>query len=412
MNILVFGNGAREHCICSKLLESKLDINLFLAEPNDGFKDLGKVLEFENFLDLAKKAKKEKVDFAIVGPEMPLSLGICDEFEKIGIKICGCNKQIAKLESSKSFAKKFMQKHSIKTARFVVIEKEDEIDKKFEQYKKFQTCDKFVLKADGLAFGKGVCIFDNENDAKEEVKLFLKGKLGVASKKVLLEEFQTGEEFSLISIFDGKTLLPFLLAKDFKRLNESESSPNTGGMGAICPCEISKVMNRQLQTYIKKLQNALIKERFNFTGFIYSGLIYSKDSWKVLEYNMRLGDPECQVLLECLDVDLVWLMQMAFEKKLSHVSLKWKKEPKYCIVVASEGYPYKKKAGDLIFNVEEIKSKYNVKVFFGSVRLDDKLQLISNGGRVLCVVGNDSRSVLKAVENLEMKNKVFRRDIM
>ena len=411
MNVLVYGSGAREHIIAKKISQSKFLSRLFLANPNEGFKDLGEVVKFCDFYDLAKKCNEYKIDLAIIGPEEPLSNGIVDILNSYGISTIGANKHFSTLESSKIFAKKFMKKYNIPTSHFEIINSKEDIDTKFVEFIKKYNQTKIVLKADGLCKGKGVFICDDVEVAKEKLKTLLNGEFGEASKKVLVEQYQKGDEISLISLFDGKTLLPFLYSQDYKRLYENNLGPNTGGMGAYCPVIVEDKYKNQIDEYLKKLQEALISEKADFIGFIYSGLILTYNGIKVLEYNMRLGDPETQALLTSLKTDFLKILIYAKNKNLDKIKLKWNDKKSYCLVVSSKGYPQQPIIGDEILNLKELKQKYkNVDVYFANVKKKED-KLLSNGGRVLSLCSFNKNDIYKFVNELIFKNKYYRKDL-
>ena len=411
MNVLVYGSGAREHIISKKILESKLISKLFLAKPNDGFKNLGKYINFCDFYDLAQKCSENKIDMAIIGPEEPLADCIVDILQSYGIKTIGPNKHFSKLESSKIFAKQFMEKYDIPNSKYEIIESYDDIETKFVNFVNKNNQSKFVIKADGLCKGKGVCICDDINMAKDKLKKLLDGEFGEASKKILVEEYQEGNEISLICLFDGETLLPFLYSQDYKKLYDNNLGPNTGGMGAYCPMIVENKYQNQIGEYLKKLQDALISEKANFVGFIYSGLILTDNGIKVLEYNMRLGDPETQVLLTSLKSDLLEVLNNAIKKNLSKIKLTWNDKTSYCLVVASKGYPQKPIIGDEILNINKLKQKYkNVDVYFANVKKKED-KLFANGGRVISLCSFNKNDIYKFAEELIFKNKYYRRDL-
>lgn len=411
MNVLVYGSGAREHIISKRILESKLLSKLFLAKPNDGFKDLGQVVEFCDFYDLAQKCSENKIDLAIIGPEDPLADGIVDVFQSYGIKTIGANKHFSQLESSKIFAKQFMEKYDIPNSKYEIIESYNDIETKFVSFVNKNNQSKFVIKADGLCKGKGVFICDDINIAKDKLKKFLDGEFGEASKKVLVEEYQEGDEISLICLFDGETLLPFLYSQDYKKLYGNNLGPNTGGMGAYCPVKIPQEFQTQIDSYLEKLKNALISEKANFVGFIYSGLILTDNGIKVLEYNMRLGDPETQALLTSLKSDLLEVLNSSIKKNLGKINLTWNDKTSYCLVVASKGYPQKPIIGDEILNINELKQKYkNVDVYFANIKKKED-KLFSNGGRVISLCSFNKNDIYKFVYELKFKNKYYRKDL-
>ena len=419
-NILVYGSGGREHALAYKIVQSPLLNKLFLALPNDGFKNLGEEIKFDNFEDLAKKCVQNKIDLAVIGPEDPLSKGSVDTFSAHGIKSIGANKKWATLESSKKFAKEFMYKHEIPTAKYVSINSKEEIEAAISQFSIPP-----VLKADGLAAGKGVHLSESFEDAKATLLDFLEGKYGEASSSVVIEEKLEGEELSIIAIWDGQTLLSLVSARDYKRLLDGQKGPNTGGMGAYCPVQITAEQQKDLDNYLKKLKSALRTENADFVGIIYSGLMLTKDGIKVLEYNMRFGDPETQPLICHLDSDLLEIFIKASEKKLNEVKLKWKQGTTIAVVVASKGYPEAPRKGGGINGLDEALKNNNTEVFYAGVKKQSakcKVQSVNNsltasGGRVLAICSNGfdidtvRDKIYKTIDEIEFTDKIFRTDI-
>lgn len=406
MKVLLYGGGAREHAMAWKISSSPLLSKLYLSKPNDGFAELGEILEAENFTELAFKAKNENIDLLVVGPEKPLANGIVDEFRKHGIACIGPDKKWAMLESSKSFAKEFMVRNNIPTAGYFVLQDENQIENILNDVNY-----PVVIKADGLAAGKGVKIVNNKQEATESISEYLSGCFGEASKKVLVEEFLEGEEISLISIWDGKTLLPLIPARDYKRLLNDNQGPNTGGMGAYCPVHLTEEEKNSINNYVKTLENALLKEKADFAGIVYSGLMMTKQGLKVLEYNMRFGDPETQPLLTHLESDLLSVFVTATGKQLDKIELSWKSGTSMCLVIAANGYPYDPVKNGEIKNIEEIKEKFGVNVFFAGVK-EENGKLLANGGRILSICKTDANEdVYSAAEELLFEDKYYRTDI-
>lgn len=409
--VLVFGSGARENAIAFKISQSPLLEKLFLALPNDGFKNLGEEIYFDNFEDLAQKCISNNINLAVIGPEAPLAEGLVDVFNKHGVKCIGSDKKWSRLESSKKYAKEFMVKHNIPTATYVTVKSEEGIEKAVSNFSVPP-----VLKADGLAAGKGVYLSESMDDAKNMLKEFLSGKFGEASHAVVLEERLEGEELSVIALWDGKTLLPLVTARDYKRLYDSQVGPNTGGMGAYCPVKISNEQENDLKKYLLQLEKALLEENADFSGVIYSGLMLTKDGIKVLEYNMRFGDPETQPLMCHLESDILEVFIKATEKKLSEVKLEWKNGSTIGVVVASEGYPENPKKGCPINNLEKATENNGTQVFYAGVKKSEQ-QLVSNGGRVLtiCASGENieeiRKKIYKTIEQIDFSDKIYRTDI-
>lgn len=408
MKVLVYGGGARENALAWKIKESPLLEKLYLCKPNDGFAELGEVIDANSFEELAIKAKEIGINLLVVGPEDPLMGGIVDEFKKAEIPAIGADKKWAMLEGSKSFAKEFMERNSIPTAAYKLISEEAEIEQILDEFEI-----PVVLKADGLAAGKGVFIAEKRGEAEAVLEEFLEGKYGEASKKIVVEEYLEGAEISLISLWDGKTLLPLVPARDYKRLLAGNEGPNTGGMGSYCPVSLTVDEYESIESYTKLLKQALISEKADFVGVVYSGLMMTKDGVKVLEYNMRFGDPETQALLIHMDNDLLEVFVKATEQKLDEVELKWKSGQSFCVVVAAEGYPENPVKGGEIVNIEEVVECNDVNVFYAGVKRHNG-KLLGNGGRVLSVCKSGigvQKDIYEAINQLIYEDKIFRNDI-
>jgi len=408
LKVLIYGGGAREHALAWKTKKSSLLKKLYLCKPNDGFADLGEVIDAENFVELAQISKGIGINMLVVGPEQPLINGIVDEFKKVGISAIGADKKWAMLEGSKSFAKEFMVRNNIPTAKYKIITDKTQISQVLDEFEI-----PIVIKADGIAAGKGVYIACTRKDAESMLNEFLEGKYGEASQKIVVEEFLEGAEISLISLWDGKTLLPLVPARDYKKLLAGNKGLNTGGMGAYCPVSLTLEEYKELEEYINTLKQALIEEHADFTGVVYSGLMLTKAGIKALEYNMRFGDPETQALLMHLDTDLLEVFKKQSEKKLDEVKLKWKQGQAFCVVVAAEGYPENPVKGGEIINIEEVIENNEINIFYAGVR---KLagKLFADGGRVLSVCKTGigvQKDIYDAIKQLDYENKVFRNDI-
>lgn len=381
MKVLILGNGGREHAIAWKVAQSPKVTQVFVAPGNGGTAienkcknvNLKTIEEFVNF------AKENKVDLTIVGPEVYLCDGVVDAFKKEGLKAFGPAKLAATLEGSKSFAKDFMKKYDIKTAAYEVFE---EVEPAIEYLKTAPI--PTVIKADGLAAGKGVVIAQTREEAIDTVKSFIiddvfKG----AGKKIVIEEFLDGVEASILSITDGKTIIPFISSKDHKKIFEGETGPNTGGMGVIAPNPyFTEEVNKE---FVEKIMEPTVKgfiaENFDYTGIVFFGVMITKNGAYLLEYNVRMGDPETQAVLPIMESDFVEVIEKALDGKLNEVELKWKNSASCCITAASKGYPASYETGFEITGTNNA----DAKVFIaGAVEKDGKL--LTSGGRVLNVV--------------------------
>lgn len=380
INFLVVGGGAREHAVVWKLSQSELLDKLFLADANDGFRHLGENLTYETFFELAQKSKDKNVGVVFVGSENYLAQGIVDVFRQFGIKCVGADSCAVMLEASKSYAKEFMFRNGILTAPYILVESADMIDGALAEFEA-----PFVVKADGLCGGKGVVICRDKTQARSVMLDFFNGKFGAASKKIIVEKYLAGEEFSLMSFFDGKTLKSFLPARDFKKLSSSPDAPNTGGMGAFCPVDLSPLQQVKLDDYEKKLQAALLCENSDFTGVVYSGLVWHENDFWVLEYNMRLGDPETQALLCHLNSDLGEIFYATVNGKLDTIDFSWKKGYSACVVFADKGYPFVKTVTGEVVDISWLPVDMNV-FYAGVARVGENLT--ANGGRILSLCTN------------------------
>jgi len=408
LKVLIYGGGAREHTLAWKISQSPMLEKLYLYKPNDGFAALGEVVRADNFTELANTAKELSIDILVVGPEEPLVKGITDVFKKVSIPVIGPTADWAALEGSKSFAKEFMVRNNIPTAQYAIITDKSQICSVLSGFSS-----PIVLKADGIAAGKGVSIVNSRAEAEIVLEGFLGGKFGEASKKVVVEEFLDGEELSLISLWDGDTLLPLIPARDYKRLLDNDLGPNTGGMGAYCPVELTSEQQELLDDYLVLLETALKAEKADFAGIVYSGLMWTNGEFKVLEYNMRFGDPETQPLLTHMDSDLLEIFLLMTKKELNKAHLEWGQNMSGCVVIAAVGYPESPVAGGIIENTSEIESKYGVKVFFAGVKGDSQ-HLRASGGRVLSIVksGEDPfNDIYEAAKSLKYSDKHYRNDI-
>jgi len=410
MIIGIIGSGGREHAICAKILESNKVKKIYCFPGNAGTNLIAtnveiKVDEFEKIKDFVID---NKIDLLVVGPEKPLVDGIVDFFQKQNIKIFGPEKIASQLEGSKIFTKKLCEKYKIPTAKFGIFEKS-------KQAKLFLKTSKFplVVKADGLAAGKGVYICENIKSAEIAIEEIFNGKFGKA-ENILIEEFLVGEEMSYFVVSDGTTFKKFQTAQDHKRVLENDKGKNTGGMGAYSPSRlISKDLDEKI---IKPTIKGLNELGAKFKGFLYAGLMIVENEPYLIEYNVRMGDPECQTILPKLKTDLVDIFTACVEEKLSPINIEWHEEKSLCIVVCSKGYPDKYSNNIIIKNIETINLKDGEFIYHAGTK-NSQNKIYSNGGRVLnFVVLSDSfkLSRIKAIQlikKLNWTNGFYRKDI-
>ena len=414
MIISVIGSGGREHAICKKISESPQVSKIYCIPGNAGTSEIAENIEINinNFDEIKNFLIKSKIDLVVVGPEKPLVNGIVDFLEKEKIKVFGPKKIPSQLEGSKIFTKKICKKYNIPTANFGIFENiEDAI--KFLKSSNFP----IVVKADGLASGKGVYICENSHEANESVKEIFGGKFGEA-KNVLIEEFLKGDEMSFFVICDGKNFQKFQTAQDHKRVFEGDKGKNTGGMGAYSP---SGLINFNLE---KKIIDKIIRPTLkaikdlgeNYKGFLYAGLMIKNNEPYLIEYNVRMGDPECQTILPLLKTDFLEVIKLCCDGKLDNLKIEWEDQKSLCVVVCSKGYPEKFQNNIKIDNLKKLNLDKNDYVFHAGTKKKNS-DIFSNGGRVLNFVTisssyKDSREkVLKLINNLNWSNSFFRKDI-
>ena len=414
MIIGVIGSGGREHAICHALNKSKKINKIYCFPGNAGTAKIGTNvnIDFDNFNELKNFILEKKINLLVVGPEKPLVEGIVDFFEKNNIKIFGPNKVASQLEGSKIFTKKLCQKYNIPTAKFGIL-------KTIEEANIFLNGSKFplVIKADGLAAGKGVYICENLNHGKESIKEIFGGKFG-PTKNILIEEFLKGEEMSYFIISDGKTIKTFQTAQDHKRVLEGDKGKNTGGMGAYSP---SRLINKNLEKKIlDKIINPTIKGLgdmgCNYKGFLYAGLMIINNEPYLIEYNVRMGDPECQTILPKLKSDLLELIIACCEENLANIEVSWHDKKSLCVVVCAAGYPDEYEKNLLIENIDKINLKENEHIYHAGTKINEE-KIYSNGGRVLnfiCLSDSFKKSrdvIIKSIELLNWPGGFFRKDI-
>lgn len=419
INILVLGSGGREHTFCWKLAQSKLTNQLFIAPGNGGTADLATNLDIgvNDFEKIKKAVLQNQIKLVIVGPEDPLVNGVHDFFLSDqalkDIPVIGPQKLGATLEGSKEFAKAFMLRHNIPTAQYGSFTAEN-IDQGYDFLEQMKS--PYVLKADGLAAGKGVLIIEDLNEAKIELaNMLLDKKFGAASSKVVIEEFLTGIELSCFVLTDGKDYLTFPMAKDYKRIGEGDKGLNTGGMGAVSPVPFTDdQFNQKIhQRIVKPTIEGLHKDNIPYVGFVFIGLIKVGEDPYVIEYNVRMGDPETQVVLPRIKNDLGELLLAAAERRLSQIEIEIDDRSATTVVAVSGGYPEKYEKGKEITGLENVKGST---VFHAGTTIKEG-KTVTNGGRVLAVTsyGEDHRFALKQsysqVEKINFDGIYFRGDI-
>jgi len=411
MKILIIGEGAREHAISKKLAKSERVEKIFIAPGNGGTSRENKCVNIPvtDFYELRDFAESEGVDITIVGPEVPLMEGIVDIFQEKGLRIIGPDRKSSLLEGSKAFSKEFMKKYGIKTAAYETF---TDFDKALQYVKAHEY--PLVIKADGLAQGKGVEIPFTYEDARRILESFmLEGKFKDAGKTVVIEEFITGKEASIISIFDGKSIHPFISAMDHKKIGEGETGLNTGGMGSLCPNPYySEAVEKDFNDNIlARTLQGLIAENLIFTGIIFFGVIMNEKGAYLLEYNLRFGDPETQSLMEHLDSDLLAIFEKALDGTLAEGDIIFKDGKTLCVVLAAKGYP---EAYEKNVEVSDLEDEGVSFYLYSSDYRDGKF--ISKGGRFLSVVAHGKGDdvfdkVYGNIRKIENERVCYRRDI-
>lgn len=383
MKVLLIGSGGREHALAWKLLQSEKVTELVCAPGNAGMAEIAPCVDVkaDDIIGILALVDRDGYDFVIVGPEAPLALGLADMLIEKGVKVFGPTEAAAQLESSKAFTKDFCTRHKIPTAKYGVFEDLKSAKAFLKEMEK-----PYVLKADGLAAGKGVVIAQTKKAAEEELAEFFSGKFGEASQKVVIEEFMEGQEASFFAISDGKTAIPLIAAQDHKRAYDNDEGPNTGGMGAYSPAPVfgQKDMDTVMKTIIQPTVDGMYNEGNPFVGVLFAGLMMTKKGPKLIEYNVRFGDPECQVLMRRLQSDLMEIFLAAEAGTLSDLEpLGWFDDAVVNIVLATEGYPGAYEKGSVIGGVLDADELDGVKVFHAGTIRGPEGMLRANGGRVL-----------------------------
>ena len=416
MKVLIVGSGGREHAIAWSVAKSPKVDKIFCAPGNAGIAEFAECVNIGamEFDKLVAFAKENAIDLTIIGMDDPLVGGVVDAFEAEGLRVFGPRKNAAIIEGSKAFSKDLMKKYNIPTAAYENFTDPDEAIKYLETVKM-----PIVLKADGLALGKGVLICNTLEEAKEGVKtLMLDKQFGDAGNEIVIEEFMTGREVSVLAFCDGKTIKCMTSAQDHKRAKDGDQGLNTGGMGTFSP---SPFYNDEVEAFCEKYVyqptiDAMASEGRPFTGILFTGLMITEDGPKVLEYNARFGDPEAQVVLPRMKNDIIDVMEACIDGKLSDVELEFEDNAAVCVVLASDGYPEKYDKGFEIKGLDTFKDKDGYYVFHAGTKFDGD-KIVTNGGRVLGVVakGEDLKAAranaYKATEWIDFANKYKRNDI-
>lgn len=416
MKVLVVGGGGREHAIVTSVAKSQKVEKIYCAPGNAGIAALAECVDISvmEFDQLVEFAKKESVDFVIIGPDDPLAAGIVDAFEAAGMKVFGPRANAAIIEASKAFSKDLMKKYKIPTASYETFSSAEDALAYLENSNY-----PIVLKADGLALGKGVLICNTKEEAKEGVKtLMLDKQFGSAGDRIVIEEFLTGHEVSVLCYCDGNTIKPMTSAQDHKRAKDGDQGLNTGGMGTFSP---SPFYTEEVDEFCKKYVyqatiDAMKAEGRSFTGILFVGLILTENGPKVLEFNARFGDPEAQVVLPRMKNDIMDVMEACVEGRLADIELEFEDNAAVCVVLASDGYPEHYEKGKVIHGLEEFDGKEGYYVFHAGTKLTDA-GIVTNGGRVLGVTAKGTdlldarKNAYEATKWVAFENKYMRNDI-
>lgn len=416
MNILVIGSGGREHALAWKIRQSARVQRVLCAPGNAGIAQVAELvpLAVDDVAGLVRFARDTRIDLTIVGPELPLTLGIADDFQRHGLRIFGPTRAAAQIEGSKAFTKDLLRRHNVPTGFFGTFSDADEAARYVAEVGA-----PIVVKADGLAAGKGVVICHSVKEAEAAIDEIMRTRIyGDAGARVVIEEFLDGEEVSFIALTDGHTVLPLASSQDHKRAFDGDTGPNTGGMGAYSPAPIvtPAVHDRIMREIMEPVVKGLHDLKLDYRGVLYAGLIITETGPKVLEFNARFGDPECQPLMLRLKSDLVELMEACIDGRLAEVAVEWDARAAACVVLAAGGYPGAYEKGKVIRGLDALRGWPNGVVFHaGTLRRDDTI--VTNGGRVLGVsaLGATVRDAVteayRAVEQIDWDGIHYRRDI-
>ena len=416
MKVLVLGNGAREHALCWALSNSPLVTKILCAPGNPGISEEAECIpiNINNNEEILELSKKENVDIVIPGPEIPLVNGIVDLLNQNNIKTFGPSKAAAKLEGSKNFTKEVCKAGNIPTANYKLFSNQQEALNYINNIPL-----PIVIKADGLAAGKGVVIANTLEEASEAVRDSFSGKFGEAGDRILIEEHLNGIEASFFALCDGLTAIPLTNAQDHKRVGDGDTGPNTGGMGAFSPTpHLNEEMNKTIMSdIIYPTLYEMNKRNTPFQGILYAGLMLTNEGPKLIEYNVRFGDPECQVIMTRIKSNLFEAIIAATDHTLENFNLRFYDDASMTVVMASEGYPGKYKKNTIIKGIDKVNKIPNVKVFHAGTTINKSGDIVSNGGRVLSITAKAKdiktarKIVYEAIKNIEWQEGFYRKDI-
>lgn len=410
MKILVIGNGGREDAICKKISESNRCTELFCSKGNAGTLRYAKNVELNSNEEIFEFSKNNNIDLVVVGPEAPLCEGIADLFKGSNIRVFGANKKSARLEGSKDFAKEFMKKYDVPTAKYETIKSIEEGKKAIENFSY-----PIVIKADGLCAGKGVRICNTKEDVLDYFKELFEDKIfGKEGSTVVIEEFLRGKEASLLCFVSKGNLIPMESARDYKRIFDNDEGENTGGVGCYSPSELfNEELKLQIEKILEKISNGLKKENLEYSGVLFIGFMIDEDA-KVLEFNVRFGDPETEVVLPRMESDLLLAIEKSLDGSLEREDLKWKKEKCLTVILTSRGYPKNYEKGKEISGIDSVDK--DIYVYHNNTKVNGN-KILTDGGRVLSItaLGNSydeiREKVYRNIEKISFETKQYRKDI-
>ena len=417
----MIGSGGREHCMVWKISKSPLVEKIYAAPGNAGIAEIAECVDINisknNFDSLIKLVEDKGIDLTVVGPEAPLVNGIVDYFDLKGYKIFGPNRQGAAMEGSKVFAKELLRKYGIPTPDGIIFKKEnyEEARDYIEKRSSFPV----VIKADGLAAGKGVVIADDKNQAIEAIKdCFIRNRFGSSGDRIIIEDFLSGYEVSVLCLCDGKKIIPMAPAQDYKRIFNNDRGKNTGGMGSYSPVPMveNQTYKQILNEIIFPTGTAMVRENIKYKGILYAGILIIEGKPYLLEYNCRFGDPETQVVLPRLKDDLVPLLLECAEGNLKREKIDWDEDKCVCVIAASEGYPESSSSGNIIEGLDYFKDSDDIIIFHAGTKKENG-SVVTNGGRVLGVVSKAGsfkevrEKVYSAMDKIKFRGIQYRKDI-